>query len=107
MNHTTWWEKLIGGFLALAFAICLTGLTVALVKEAAEITAGTVVDKAHYDEVTSLIPVSAGNGNFVLVPVTEPECYALFLRDGEETGDVCVDSATWGRVREGDFWSQR
>lgn len=99
----------------LALIVCIAAMIIAagglitwaIMEEVNGLKAGIVVDKAHYDEITTLIPVAAGNGNFVLVPVMQPECFALFLRDGEETGDVCVDPGAWGNVHEGDFWGQR
>lgn len=35
---------------------------------------------------------------------TDPECWRLNLRDGDETGHVCVSEKAWNRAREGAQW---
>ena len=95
-------------FLGLMVVGLLTGLGFLIFHESTEIQSGTIVDKAYYPEVTELVPMYTSCGNncsvMTVVPVTTPECYTLYLREGDETGDVCVDVRQYNQVKEGDFY---
>ena len=86
----------------------LVGLGFVIFTESTEIQSGTVVDKAYYPETVNLVPVytSCGNGcsSMIVTTVVTPECYTLYLREGDETGDVCVDVRQYDQIKEGDFY---
>jgi hypothetical protein len=41
---------------------------------------------------------------FMPIPETDPECWRLSLRDGKETGHVCVSKAAWEKAKIGGTW---
>jgi ABC-type oligopeptide transport system substrate-binding subunit len=38
------------------------------------------------------------------IEMTDPECWRLNLRDGKETGHVCVSKETWEAAKVGGTW---
>lgn len=72
---------------------------------------GIVISKEYDASYTwfSTQCVQIGNnacGTMTIVPHFEPECWRLDLRDGADTGSVCVDRNMWGQVRIGQYWTE-
>ena len=103
-----WFERTVFGVISAVLLSLVGAVTWYAVDEATEIQAGTVVDKAYYPPDDLLVPVysSCGQGCTIMtiIPVHVPECWALYLRDGEETGDVCTSKQTWDQTAEGQLF---
>ncbi len=103
-----WVGRVVFIFFFLLSAFLVTVISIEIYSEITEIDSGVVVDKAHYPDEHLWVPVytSCGNGCSIMtvVYVYVPECWSLFYRDGEETGDVCVPKQDWDRTTEGMWW---
>lgn len=94
-----------------SFRSLFAGLATLLVLATAACSApeeGTIVDKGHTDAYDSVIPlvVSCGNGCTLInmVPFHQDECWQIFLRNGDDTGDRCIGHDEWRHVTKGDYW---
>ena len=86
-------------------------LAVLLVAGCASVERGLVVGKAHDEEWVSFITqcVNIGKnacGGMIQIPVVNPECWRLELRNGGDTGAVCVDAERWDAARIGDWFEK-
>jgi hypothetical protein len=74
---------------------------------------GVVTAKTHKPESTYLMTTINCNGypnqtcTPEVHPETDPECWGLALRDGNDTGSVCIDQARWDRVQVGQHYGDR
>jgi hypothetical protein len=41
---------------------------------------------------------------YIPIDMSDPECWRLNLRDGDETGHVCVSEKAWNKASKGDQW---
>jgi hypothetical protein len=41
---------------------------------------------------------------FIPIPMTDPACWRLNLRDGDDTGHVCVSEKAWNEAKVGEQW---
>jgi hypothetical protein len=66
---------------------------------------GTVVDKTHREAYDDFIPIytSCGNNCMMMIPtlVHHDEEWALYLRDGDKTGEALVGPTTWNLFQNG------
>ena len=83
-------------------------LLLALTLAACGPTEGTLIDKQYYPDHVDLIPMynSCGNGcsYMTIIPVYTPPCWEIFLRNGDETGDHCIDHDVWLGLRIGQYY---
>lgn len=82
------------------------------------VSEGRVVAKDHIPEHTWIymqpIYTTSCSGNppvctqrlvsYVPITMTDPECWRLTLRNGDDHGDVCVDEATWRGAAPNDYY---
>lgn len=99
------WERFFFSAVALVWLSALGIGAWAIMDEVTEPKAGIVVDKAYYPPDDLLIPVytTCGQGcsSMIIIPVHVDECWALYLKDVDEVGDVCVGKQTWDQTAEG------
>jgi hypothetical protein len=98
---------------ALATAVILTGC-------GSDLDHGTITSKQYEPEdhwtyqqpqymtncttVNKVTTCSQTLTGFIPIPMTDPECWRLNLRDGKETGHVCVSKEAWNTAKKGDDW---
>lgn len=94
--------------------LALLALPLAVLAACSSVTSGIVTGKEHVPEnsytcETGSIPINAGNGVTVTIPIygtcTDPECWQIDLRNGDDTGSVCTDENTWNNLYVGQNWS--
>lgn len=47
------------------------------------------------------VPMVTG---YIPIPMTDPACWRLNLRDGKKTGHVCVSEKAWDSAKTGGTW---
>lgn len=68
------------------------------------ISAGHVTAKSHTPESSYTTITTIGGCPCYPMTYHTPECWQLDLRDGDDTGAVCVPAQVWQAVDVGDRW---
>ncbi|GJF06689.1 hypothetical protein [Pseudonocardia sp. D17] len=82
-------------------------LGVAVLGAGCGVDRGRIVGKGYDPAATYTTIMTIGGCPCYPVVDTEPECWRLDLRDGDDTGSVCVDRRAWDAAYVGGYWGDR
>lgn len=71
---------------------------------------GVVVGKVYVPQITTYIEQCTIVGKVPVcwpIPITQPECWRLDLKLGQQTGRVCVHEDTWDATQLGDSYAPK